>query len=596
MSSTHLFSKLLAILTLKTHKATVFWFSLSLLLAIIYGWLGLQQAFEHDFVVQDDARQHIFWMQRYVDPELFPNDLIADYFQSAAPVGYTTLYKAAAVLGIEPGFFGKILPFFLSVITAGYGFVLSLELFPVPVSGFFSSVILTQTLWASDEISSGTPRAFLYPLIIAFIYYLLRRSHLISLLLLALQVVLYPPIALVSLGLVAIRLVHWQHGRLSLSQDWRDYALFAAGFCLIGGLTFYLKSLSGFGSIVTRSEALQMPEFQEKGRNAFFLPGLRYWLDGYPGRSGIFHRRMTIPGTLLAGTFLPIVLSLPLKTPLRQQVKPSIYSLVQLLVVSLGLYAIAQLLLFQLHVPSRYTSHTIRLVLAFAAGIFWVIFIDDIFRLGQFGQRSWGQKKTVIHRLLATLSTVFPLFLTAALFVVTFFYYPLLIKDYPKAGYRESPEAQPIYAFFSEQPKDTLIASLSSEADNISTFSARSVLVSKEHALAYHQDYYAQIRQRAMDLLEAQYSENPSSVSQFIQNYDIDFWLLDKDAFEADYIAENKWLRQFQPVAEASSASLEQGAVPILEQAIPNCTVLDANAWIILESQCVAQFAADLNS
>ena len=596
MPSTQASSKLLAVLTQKTRKAIIFWFSLSIVFAAIYGWLALLQAFEHDFVVQDDARQHIFWMQRYVDPELFPNDLIADYFQSAAPIGYTTLYKTAVALGLEPGFFGKILPFFLGVITAGYAFILSLELFPIPLSGFFSSVILTQTLWASDEISSGTPRAFLYPLLIAFIYYLLRRSHLISLLLLALQVILYPPIALVSLGLVAIRLVHWRQGRLSLSQDWRDYALFASGFCLIGGLTFYLKSLADFGSIVTRSEALQMPEFQEKGRNAFFLPGLRYWLDGYPGRSGIFHRRMTIPGTLLAGVFLPIVLSLPLKTSLRQQIKPAIYSLVQLLLVSLGLYAIAQLLLFQLHVPSRYTSHTIRLVLALAAGIFWGIFIDDSFRLGQFWQRSLGSKKTVLRKLLATLGTAFPLVLTAIIFIVTFFYYPLLINDYPKAGYRESPAAQPIYEFFAEQPKDILVASVSSEADNISTFSARSVLVSKEHALAYHQDYYAQIRQRAMDLLEAQYSENPSLVSQFMQTYDVDFWLLDRDAFEADYITENKWLRQFQPVAEESAANLEQGATPVLEQTIPTCSVLDVNNWIILESQCVANFATEHDS
>ncbi|MEO1296051.1 MAG: hypothetical protein AAFW75_09650, partial [Cyanobacteria bacterium J06636_16] len=229
-------------------------------------------------------------------------------------------------------------------------------------------------------------------------------------------------------------------------------------------------------------------------------------------------------------------------------------------------------------------------------GIFWGIFIDDIFRLGQFWQRSLGQKKTVFHRLLSTLSTGFPLVLTAVLFIVTFFYYPLLIGDYPKAGYRESPEAQPIYEFFAEQPKDILIASLSSEADNISTFSARSVLVSKEHALAYHQDYYAQIRQRAVDLLVAQYSEDPSSVSRFIQNYDVDFWLLDKDAFDSEYISENNWLRQFQPVAEASASSLEQGAVPVLEQAIPSCTVLDAGDWIILENQCVAQFAANFNS
>ena len=52
--------------------------------------------------MQDDARQHVFWMQRFIDSELFPHDLIADYFQSVAPTGYTTLYRIAAALGSIP--------------------------------------------------------------------------------------------------------------------------------------------------------------------------------------------------------------------------------------------------------------------------------------------------------------------------------------------------------------------------------------------------------------------------------------------------------------------------------------------------------------
>ncbi|MEM9001938.1 MAG: hypothetical protein AAGE59_00285 [Cyanobacteria bacterium P01_F01_bin.86] len=583
-------------LTQRNRKATIFWFTLSLVFAAIYGWLAILQAFAHDYVVQDDARQHIFWMQRYVDPDLFPNDLIADYFQSAAPIGYTTLYQIMAALGLEPEVFCKILPFFLGIITAGYAFPLSLELFPIPLSGFLSSVILSQTLWASDEISSGTPRAFLYPLLIAFIYYLLRRSQLICLLLMGLQVILYPPIALISLGLIAIRMVHWQNRRISFSQDWKDYLLFMGSFCLIGGLTLYIRNLSDFGSIVTRSEALQMPEFQEKGRNAFFLPGLRYWLDGYPGRSGIWHRRTTIPGTLLAGIFLPIVLKLPIKTLMRQQVKSSIYSLVQLLVVSFGLYAIAHVFLFHLHVPSRYTSHTIRLVLALATGIFWVIFLDDIFRLGQSWQQASGARKNVAKKLLSTVGSLLPLGLTVILLIVTAFYYPLLLKDFPKAGYRESPEAQPVYDFFVEQPKDILIASLSSEADNIPTFAGRSVLVSKEHGLAYHQAYYAQIRQRAIDLMTAQYSEDPSTLSQFIQEYGIDFWLLDKGAFKEAYISENKWLKQFQPIADESATSLQKGRVPVLKRSIRKCSALQAETWIILDGNCLGEFATSFKS
>ena len=80
----------------------MFWLGLSLAFGLVYGMLVWQQAFAGEYVVQDDARQHVFWMQRFRDPDLFPNDLIADYFQSVAPVGYTWFYKIAALLGINP--------------------------------------------------------------------------------------------------------------------------------------------------------------------------------------------------------------------------------------------------------------------------------------------------------------------------------------------------------------------------------------------------------------------------------------------------------------------------------------------------------------
>ncbi|MBE7385247.1 MAG: hypothetical protein F6J95_028095 [Leptolyngbya sp. SIO1E4] len=581
-------------MTQQSRQSRAFWLGLSLVLATVYGLLAVRQAFESAYVVQDDARQHIFWMQRYLDPELFPGDLIADYFQSAAPLGYSGLYRLMAALGVEPAFFSKILPPFLGIITAGYGFFLCLEIFPVPVSGFISSAVLSQTLWASDELSSATPRAFLYPLLIAFLYYLLRRSLLACLVLIGLQVLLYPQAALVSLGLVAIRLVHWQDGKFSFSQNRQDYLLLIVGFCMVLCLALYTRGLSEFGAIVTRAEAESMPEFQEKGRNAFFLPGIRYWLDGYPGRSGILHRRTALPITVLAGLFLPPLLWLRPKSPIRQQVKAGIHMLTQLLLISFILYGLAHLLLFQLHLPSRYTSHTIRVVLVLAAGLAWTLILENTFRACQSWKRSvfLGRRRGVIRSVFLTFSQTVPLTLTAALFISLFFYYPLFLNDFPKAVYYDFSEAQPIYEFFAAQPKDTLIASLSDEASNLPTFSGRSVLVSREHSLAYHKAYYRQFRQRTEDLINAQYSDDPAVLLDFIETYQVDFWLLDRYAFQDAYVAENSWLQQFQPMADDAVSNLRQGATPVLQQSIETCTALPTEDWLILEAECIGAFAA----
>src|ERR1041385_6132842 len=79
---------------------TIFWFSMAILGAFVFGLRALQQAFSFEYILQDDWRHHVFWMARLIDPSLFPHDLIADYFQSVAPIGYVTLYKVAASLGV----------------------------------------------------------------------------------------------------------------------------------------------------------------------------------------------------------------------------------------------------------------------------------------------------------------------------------------------------------------------------------------------------------------------------------------------------------------------------------------------------------------
>ncbi|NER81617.1 MAG: hypothetical protein F6K42_19045 [Leptolyngbya sp. SIO1D8] len=591
MSAIHASSQIFSLLTRQSQKSKTFWLSLSIVLAIIYGLLGIQQAFNGDYVVQDDARQHIFWMQRYMDPELFPNDLLADYFQAVAPVGYSGLYKVMAMLGVEPDFFSKILPPFLGVIAAIYSFLISLEILPIPFTGFLSSFIFSQNLWCSDELSSATPRAFLYPLILAFLYYFIRKSHLICLILIGLQTIFYPQISLISLGLVVLSLIRWQAGRISLSKNWKDYLLFVLGFCLILGLVLYTRSLAEYGPVVTRLEAQNMPEFQSGGRNSFFRSGVEYW---FGERSGIMHRRTFTPVTTAAGLMLPLLLWLPWKTKIRKQITPNINCLVQVLLVSFLLFALAHLLLFQLHLPNRYVGYTNRVLLSLAAGPALTILLEDIFDRCQTWKQSISLNKgwRFVRHISSISSEVLPLTFLFAASTVILFYYPLLLGEFPKTSYYNFDDAQPIYEFFAAQPKDIMIASFSDESSNLSTFSARSTLVSREHGLAYHKGYYGQFRQRAEDLIRAQYSDDPAILLAFIQTYGIDFWLLDDYAFQATYISNDRWLNQFQPMADEAVLQLSQGRDSVLQQSVAGCKVLR----IVLDADCTARFAAGSNA
>jgi len=60
------------------------------MVSAIYAGLALQKAFSSEYVVQDDARVYLIWMQRFLDADLLPGDLIADYLQSVTPWGYAS--------------------------------------------------------------------------------------------------------------------------------------------------------------------------------------------------------------------------------------------------------------------------------------------------------------------------------------------------------------------------------------------------------------------------------------------------------------------------------------------------------------------------
>ena len=216
-------------LTGTTKPNLIVWLTLSLLIATLYGTLAVQFAFSHDYMVQDDARQHVFWMRRFLDPELFPNDRIADYFQSVAPLGYRALYYFMAKLGIDPIVWSKVLPLVLGFITTGYCFGVAVQLLPIPLTGFIAAVLLNQNLWMQDGLISGTPKAFIYPILLAFLYYGMRQSLLGMGIAITLLGLFYPSLVLVCAAFLILHLWRLNRKVPYLSHHRRDYI-----FCFTG--------------------------------------------------------------------------------------------------------------------------------------------------------------------------------------------------------------------------------------------------------------------------------------------------------------------------------------------------------------------------
>lgn len=556
----------------QSRSAILFWLGLSLGFALLYGYLALRQAFGGEYVVQDDARQHVFWMQRFVDPDLLPNDLIADYFQSVAPAGYTALYKLAAIGGIHPLVFNKVLPPVLGVLITIYCFYLCLQVFPVPAAGFASTLLLNQPLWMADDLASATPRAFFYPLLLAFLYYLTRRSLLPCMGVIGLQGLFYPQAVFLSVGVLVLRLLRWRRGRIRFSPDPEDVR-----FCVVGLIVGFLALLpfalktSSYGPVITAAQARSLPEFQSGGRTPFFADSFfLYWFEG---RSGLFADSMLTPVTLVAGLFLPVMRVFRFQFPLLQQATRGLALLLQLSLASLGLFFIAHAVLFKLHLPSRYTQHSLRIVLALAAAIALITLLNTLFH--------WAQASSPYGKGRSFIAGVASIIIGGGLTL-----YPCFMESFVDGEYVSSSNAA-LYSFLVQQPKSSLIASLESETDNISTFAGRSVLVSREHGIPYHTGYYNQIRQRVQDLIRAQYSPDLAIVQDTIRQYDIDFWLVGAAAFDPQAVIQNRWLKQFQPEIGAAVSTLKQGVTPALARLQKHCSVFDAEGITLLQAACI---------
>ncbi|MEM9924885.1 MAG: hypothetical protein AAF915_14215 [Cyanobacteria bacterium P01_D01_bin.50] len=565
-------------------KQVLFWFSLSMVFAMTYAILGLQEAFSSEYVVQDDARQHVFWMLRFIDPNLFPNDLIADYFQSVAPVGYSYIYRAFTFLGINPLVLNKLLPLVLGLLTSSYFFGFCMQILPLPITAFIATVIFNQNTWMKDDLISATPRAFLYPLFVAFLYYLCRKSLFPCLITIVLLGLFYPQYVFISAGILVVRLWDWQSGKFRFSQKKDDYI-----FCAVGlGVAFFvmlpyaLKS-SEFAPTISVAQAKQLPEFLPRGRSSFFRENLLEFF--YRGRSGMFPSSLFTPVTYCLGLLLPFLMLFRSKFSLLQQLRKEIIILPQMLLVAIGMFFAAHLFLFRLHLPSRYTGYNFRLIVGISAAITLTVILQAILSTN-------FRKNTIYNKF----RQFFALLITAFISLAVLFYYPLLTNNLPMTSYKTG-KIPALYEFFQQQPKDTLIASIAEEVDNLPTFSQRSILIGREYAIPYHFGYYSQFRQRVIDLTQAQYSKNLRDVKTFIQKYGINFWLLESQSFTPEYIKINSLLKQYYKsnlnqdklvqLTKEISQSLEQGNVPALSKTVPNCTVAKVKNYIVLDAKCI---------
>jgi hypothetical protein len=265
-----------------------------------------------------------------------------------------------------------------------------------------------------------------------------------------------------------------------------------------------------------------------------------------------------------------VIVRQPKKFTLVSKITPHLNIIFKLAIASLGMFFLAHLFLFKLHLPSRYTAHSLKFVVTILAGITITAVLE--FLLVKIKQNSsLKQSKILVSSLL--------------LITILLTYYSFFEPVSP-TGYKIG-DLPKLYQFFQQQPKDIVIASLTKEADNLPIFTRRSILVSREYAIPYHLGYYNRFSAKVRDLITAQYSNNLQTVKQFIQQYNITFWLIEEDSFTTKYLTENSWLKQYQLEYRKAIANLENNFIPIVAASQDTCQVLTTEQFKVIETKCL---------
>jgi hypothetical protein len=519
---------------------------LFLLVAAVFFWAAKYHPFvSSPRVIDDDARQHVYWTYTFQDTALFRNDLLTDFVASpkVAPPGYQALYFVGARL-MDPLLFSQVLSLLLLSACGMLLYYVGREIDAKKGGRLAAFLLLAYFLYSS---SGGLPKSFAFPLLLGTVFLVCRNSFAGMAVLLGVQSILYPPVLLNALALAAVS--WWRVWRRGTDRRiWWSLIVLGIGAGLAAAALLWVYALwpkAAWGSLVTPGEARTMPEFGPQGRTAFYADT---WLQM------VLNDRWGIGGVRLAG-FVMLIAVMYVLGRRPGFVIPDVAR--DLVWTSLGLFVLAHLLLFKLHLPSRYVLYTwpLAALLVIAANY-------DTTRAAL--DSRWPSLCSFLRRLAERRSLCWTLLgLAACGFVYVQNRY---VVNLDPLEVKVDSTAMHLYRYLQTLPKDALIAGHPLEMDNIPLFARRKVLANQELSLPYYRGYYAEVRRRLSDSLVAYYADDAQEIQRFVQQYGVDFILVNRRHFMPEFLSGTIYYEPFNSFVKQRLSAHQRFA--LLEAAV----------------------------
>lgn len=228
----------------------------SLCAFIPYFLYYLSSALDTNQTVVLDTRHFVVWLRRNLDPDLFKNDMIADYFINMTPWMYKLLYTPFSYLGIDPV---KVQEFILMPFSAvlfaisAYAFIYSF--WPSPCA---ASITALSMLYLTGIRFDGLPHSFGYTFVILNLLAFSKKNPRLCFLSIFVSTAILQVSGLVSFVTICLMMLTIKKPYVTKKhEDWICFAYVCLGFIINSILTIYFLSKSGPG--LSSQEARLMP-------------------------------------------------------------------------------------------------------------------------------------------------------------------------------------------------------------------------------------------------------------------------------------------------------------------------------------------------
>jgi hypothetical protein len=477
-----------------------------LLSAVIFAYAHYQ-TFASRYVINDDVRQQIFWMQQWQDPELFTGDLLSDYASHYVTWGVKGLYRLAA-LGLNPVDFSRILPGILFVFLAGCLFKIGDLLQDRSLAWMAVAVFWLMPFFLND-LSGGLARAFAAPLLALFCLCWLQGSPWGMGLTVLLQALFIPYIFFLA-ALAA--LMAYVAGRAGLAQPapfpaGPRHLIFLAAAATLVLFMHHQYDAAGYGPLVSAADLANRPEFGPYGRYPLLPVPSLFWELMSPWEFIAPIRESGLIGGVVG---VPLLVGLTLYGAWQvnwRALKPKLAPFGNLGLASLLLYLLARCFLLKLFVPDRYLLYSLNLGYCLFLALCW----------------SAALRVAAWPRSLAVLALMAAMALSGVrLHNVGLFDYSAL---------------RPLCESLTRTPKDALIAGHPNLMDAVPTFARRRAFATYELAHPWSKGYWKMLKPRLEEFFVAYYASDPEVVKAFCRRRHIDFLVVDDRHFSPAFLA-----------------------------------------------------------